>query len=422
MLKFADNTAAFISFTEGITFAPNLTKLSIISLKIDAEEYNRWIAMFLSPTLLDIELEYYGDSNRLGLDSSSVPQILKVISDKCPRIRNLDIFPREDVDNYEFEWDSEMEPTKADLKRSKMLASLRVQVSSFRDLRCLKSSVLMLKPEIFSTLGGLPHLEILSINGDYREPRIVDLVVPDASFPVLHTLELLNFHTANLRYMSDFAPLLRRLRKIVMVVAYDDNLWHYGWEDDGENDWTSNLIHSLAKNAPLLTDLAVNYSSIECQACFTLDQLDSLRGLRLKRLDLQNVGMECSWGQVASALPNLEEIRTSDLSCGQVSQLTNRLPQLRLLELDSIDIRSFTQDTGEDEEEGEEDEDEEDQSGKDEDEDKDEDSEGDEKEPRAPCAPEDKATPKFKGQPLQLKAAYQSISKITTQELQKIAR
>lgn len=429
VLKFGEGIASFFSFTQATTFAPNLVKLAITTLKVDAEEYNRWITMFLSPTLLDLELVYYGDYDRLGLDSSSAPQILKVISAKCPKIRKLDIFPREDVDNYEFEWDSKTKPTKADMKRSKMLASLRVQMSSFRDLRSLKSSVLMLKPDILTTLGELPSLETLSIDGDCREPRIVDLTLPDTAFPALRTLELLNFHTANLRYMSEFSPLLRRLKKIVMVVGYDDNISHYGWEDDGEDDWTSKLISSVAKNAPLLTDLAVDYSTLDCEACLSSDLLDSLRGLRLRRLDLQNIEIECGWSCVAASLPNLQEIRTSDLSCGQISQLAKRLPQLRLLELDSIDIRSFAQDMGEDDEDEEneggeeEDEDEGEGEGEEEEEEEGEGSEdGGKKKPRATCASKDKAITKLKGRPLQLKAAYESSSGMTTQELQKIAR
>ncbi|KAF8604784.1 hypothetical protein BDV93DRAFT_555217 [Ceratobasidium sp. AG-I] len=439
VIKFGENASTFYAFAQKATLVPNLTKLAITTLEVGAEEYDRWVTTFLSPALVDIELIYYGAHTRFGLDSTLVPDFLERISTNCPKLRRLEIFPREDADNYEFEWDSDTKSTKADLKRSKMLASLNTQLSSFRALRALKSSVLVLRPAILSTLGELPALEALSINGDCREPRIVDLVIPDSAFPSLHTLELENFHTANLRYISELSPLLRRLKKIAMTVAYDDNLWHYGWEDDGESNWPFKLIQSVAKNAPLLTDLSVDFSTDECAACFSSDWLGCLRDLSLKRLDLRNVEIECRWSEFASALPTLEEFRTLHLGRGTISQLAKLLPRLQLLELDSINVRAFgahegaggdedEDDDGADEEEDgeeEEEEEEEDDEGESDEDHKGERKEGvSSKESKAAHIMNDKAVSKPKPQLLRLKAAYKSNSKtpIGDQELNKIAR
>lgn len=48
-------------------------------------------------------------------------------------------------------------------------------------------------------------------------------------------------------------------------------------------------------------------------------------------------------------LPNLEEFQASELSCGAISQLAKRLPHLKLLKLDLINLESFK--TAEDHEE-----------------------------------------------------------------------
>lgn len=433
---------AFSSFTQKHTFAPNLTKLAIIALKISVQEYIHWVNIFLSPSLLNLELEYYGDQNRFGFDSALVSAFLEPISTKCSKLQRLEIFPR--ADDYEFEWGPETKPTKADRKRSEMLVSLNTHLSSFRSLRSLKSSALVLMPMILSTLGELPALEMLSINGDSREPRIVDLVVPDSAFSALHTLELHNFHWANLRYMSKFTPLLRRLKKIVMTMAYNDNLSFHGWDDDdGENDWPFKLIQSVAKNAPLLVDLTVDYSTDECEAYFSSDWLDCLRDLSLRRLDIRNVGIECRWSEFASALPSLEEFRTLHLDLGTISRLAKLVPRLQLLELDSINIREFNshEEFGEnydededevdedDEHDDEEQDDEEDEEHDNEEGESDEDHQGEGREgkgsekSKATRNPNDKSVSKSTV-PLYLKAAYQNTSKtpIGNQELQEIAR
>lgn len=426
-ITFGANTAAFFSFTQKATFAPSLTKLSIITVDISAEEHDRWVTMFLSPALLDLQLLFRAHSNR-SLNSTLAPDLLGRISTKCSKLRNLEFFPREEVDNYKFEWDSDTKSTEADLKRSKMLASLGSHLSSFRNLRSLSSSVLVLRPIILSALGELHTLEKLSIDGDCCEPRIVDLVVPDSAFPVLHTLELENFHWANLRYMSEFTPLLRRLKKIAMTLAYDDNLWHYGWDADGEDSWQFKLVQSVAKNAPLLADLSIDFSSDEYEAYFTSDWLDCLRDLPLRRLDVRNAGVEFRWRELGSALPALEEFRTLNLDRETISQLAKLLPRLQLVELDSIDVHTFGEDAEDEEDEDEEDErdeedvDEVDQS------DRDHNHEGEEgdtsEKSDAAHNLSDKIISKAKTQCFRLKAAYESNSNtpIGDEKLQELAR
>lgn len=94
------------------------------------------------------------------------------------------------------------------------------------------------------------YLETLSVNGDYREEHIVRLALLDSSFPALRTLELLNLHWANLRYLFEFVPLVHLLTKIRMVHANDNGFWHY---------------------APLLTNLAVDYGGHDSTATLCSD-------------------------------------------------------------------------------------------------------------------------------------------------------
>lgn len=328
-----------MSSAHATTLVPNLEKLGVLISEVDMQEYTHWVTMFLSPRLLDVKLVHY-TSGRLGLDSSTVLGLLETISPRCPSLRRLSFFPLEDTDDYEFETKS----TIVGQQRLDMLASFRLYLSSFRDLRTLESSVLLLRPGVLSALGELPHLETLSVNGNGREPRIVDLTLPGSSFPSLRHLKLSCFHSANLQYMSEFAPLLHRLTKLSMGLVYEDSMRNYSWEVEEEWDWPLKLMRSVAKNAPLLTDLTVDFETVWACACMSSEWLDALQHLRLKRLSLTNAEFGYSWSDFAAALPHLEEFQATGLSFRSISELAKGLPQLRLLVLDSIDLDSFGDD------------------------------------------------------------------------------
>lgn len=348
-LRLGENAQSFLALAQAVTLTPNLTKLAVVVSEDKAEEHVHWVELFLSPSLLDIELVYYHDRSRwVGLEGISVLGLLEKISSKCPNLQHLEVFPSGSVTDDTFDGSTTPNP-----ENMALLDSMRTQMSSFRNLRTFKSSVFILRPGILSALGELPHLETLSVDGNYREEHIVGLALPDSSFPSLRTLELRNLHWANLRYLSDFASLVHRLTKIRMVHANDNGFWHYEWdeelEDNNESDWTMDLVSNMAKNAPLLTNLAVDYGGHNSIATLSSDWLPSLQTLRLTRLCLQNTEFECSWREFASVLPNLEEFQASELNYGAISQLAKRLPRLKLLELGSIILGNFK--TAEDHEE-----------------------------------------------------------------------
>ncbi|KAF8604782.1 hypothetical protein BDV93DRAFT_543772 [Ceratobasidium sp. AG-I] len=338
-LRLGENAQSFLASARTATLTPNLAKLAVVVSEINSEEHVHWVEMFLSSSLLDIELVYYSGTSRwVGLNSASVLGLLEKISYRCPNLQQLEVFPSGGVTDDRFDGSTTPNPEQLEL-----LDSLRARISSFRNLRTFKSSVFILRPGILSALGELPHLEMLSINGNCRESHIVGLALPDSSFPALRTLELRNLHWANLQYLSSFTPLVRQLTKIVMTHADDNGFWHYEWDEEIENegDWTMDLVSNMAKNTPLLTSLAVHYGGTDSIANLSSDWLPSLQALGLKHLSLQNVEFECSWREFTSVLPNLEEFQASELSFGAISQLAKRLPRLRLLELDSIDLGLF---------------------------------------------------------------------------------
>lgn len=366
------------------------------------QEYARWVTIFSSPALLDVKLVYWDTGERLGLGSSTVLGLLENLSLKCPSLRRLDFFLREDNDGHEFETKS----TPVSQQRLDMLASFRLQLSSFRDLCTLKSSILLLRLGILSALGELPHLETLSIDGNSREPRVLDLTLPSSSFPALRSLELWNLHWANLRYISEFVPLLHRLTKLSMI--YDDSGYHR-WNVDVESDWQLNLMRSVARNAPLITDLTVYLGSTGAGLRVSSSLLKTLQHLRLKRLSLLDIEFECSCSDFASALPHLEEFEATDLRFRAISQLAKGLPQLRLLRLSYIDLAYF----GEDEEYGDDPED-------NEDEDEENDAESD-IEPVATCASKYQTAVGFSKADLQLHAESVGLPN-TKLQIQEIAR
>lgn len=399
-----DNAASFISSAQAASLAPNLKKLTVVMDRVDTQEYIRWVTMFLSPRLLDVQFVHFDAKGTFGLSSWTVLVLLVNLSLKCPSLQRLDFCLSDDNDDYEFETRS----TLVSQQRLDMLASFRLQLSSFCDLRTLESSILALRPGILSALGELPHLETLSIKGDAREPRILDLTLPDSSFPALRNLELWRLHWANLRYMSEFAPLLHRLTKLSMT---HDSLWRYQWEVDGEMDWRLKLMCNVAENAPLLTDLTMNFDWIHSDRCVSSDWLDALQHLRLKRLSLTQIRFECSWSDFASALPHLEAFKATDLGFWDIYQLARGLPQLRLLEFELIDLATFGED-GEHEVYSD-----------DQDDDQDED-EGDVASNIGPAATrtsKNRSAVGFSGVELQLNPDYVGLP-TTEQQLQEIAR
>jgi hypothetical protein len=176
------NWSGFMTYARNKTMLPNLKTLTLTATSAHNNQL-MWIRSFLSPSLVEIRVipsnNYTPFLSYLGAST-----MFRYITDFCPNLQNLSLFPNSEDPNAHREaphdpqsminfWDS----------------VLPWYLERAQTLRRLTTTTEVLMPENVGHLGDLPHLERLSISPAARA-LLVDKPAPENAFPALRTFSL----------------------------------------------------------------------------------------------------------------------------------------------------------------------------------------------------------------------------------------
>ncbi|KAG8680974.1 hypothetical protein FRC09_017845 [Ceratobasidium sp. 395] len=333
---------------------PNLQRLAITFFHVVKSTLRiNWISRLLYPGLLGLEtfFSYELPSDQIEyqpwLNHDFCLELVDQISRVCPRIETLRLFPK-------------------DLAQLDEDHGIRIynQIASLQHLRSLTFSGTMVHEELLKVLGGLAHLETLSLCTDPTEEWDYDespLAVSNDSFASLRHLCLYGLHESTMSRVCKVPPLFRHLVKTTIIFedqCFDENL--------GDDERSDVAVTCLGQNSPHLEELTILPRGNNGWFVISRPTLDMfkhmpLRYLRLGHFTFDGVHIdeynesedegvndrgnrfESIWQDFLASVPQLEELRLERQSFDpQLLQLIAlRLPNLRLLVFGNLDLGKF---------------------------------------------------------------------------------
>ncbi|KAG8736611.1 hypothetical protein FRC10_009128 [Ceratobasidium sp. 414] len=250
-------------------------------------------------------------------------RLLEAVMRACPGIHSLDFHPElhGPADNL--------------TARNKLLQGFTF-LSSFQDLRALRSAPMILQSPVLELVAQLPCLKCLTVQPNHTganwDPSLCQQL-PPGSFPALDTLtlELGNSHDAKKFWELIPLPNLKGLDLSLRSVPSDDEL---------------SFIPTLCQASPQITSLQLDFPAwgepheigtevFEHLARLPLDQTFSLEGAILD--------FEDAWVKIATVWPHLKKVSCIDQSAGldDLLFLSSNLPQLKYVKCD-LDLEEAT--------------------------------------------------------------------------------
>ncbi|KAG8742632.1 hypothetical protein FRC10_001181 [Ceratobasidium sp. 414] len=309
--------------TLGPSLLPNLQHITLVSKRhydhgdlktifvpIDID----WVLYFLCPTLLSLEMlgvnqpaDYANDEFLPRMDSAACLRVANIISDRCPRMETLRMFPDDSSGTFSLPY---AELTKMNHLRSFTWSGHRVD------------------QRLMEVLGALPRLESLRFLSNIAETpnyywdfsdseddpgrdTVPDpITIASGTFPALRSLELCRLGPRTIAEVCALGPLFRHLGSLKVVYEGYPSPYRRGGRT-----WSEDVFASLGDGSPHLSDLEISDTS-ELELTKVVERL---RQMPLRRLSLPGVWVtdKVGWKEFAEALPNLEEL---ELGLGLGSQ------------------------------------------------------------------------------------------------------
>ncbi|KAG8776912.1 hypothetical protein FRC12_000626 [Ceratobasidium sp. 428] len=279
---------------------PNLSSLTLNAAdSIFAVDQMLWISIFASPSLLRFKPIHIRDSNKACVSELAAAIILKTISDRCPNMQSLYIYPTRE--NGEGDTDGE-----SCLLNIMWPGPYLPYLQSLLGLRSLSTSLAVIDGDGLPALGGLPQLETLTIRGCNEYLHDENFAVPANSFPRLMSLTLWEIYVGVVRDLMAIQPLVRRLTHLSICHWFEEE------EAEEQTEWFEGTIPLLLQNIPglesLYYDATYNISPFDFDIVrggishSFLERTSKLRTLYLTGFEIQSVGvLECmpaSWSML----------------------------------------------------------------------------------------------------------------------------
>ncbi|KAG8692091.1 hypothetical protein FRC09_011459 [Ceratobasidium sp. 395] len=336
---------------------PNLQRL-IVTIS-DITEVVDWIYRLLYPGLLGLEMvsakvsdnetistEDFDDETEgyPWIDQDSCFELLEHVSRACPRLETLRLFPKGIAQSEEDD-----------------CIKIYNQIASLQHLRSLAFSGTIVHEELLKVLGGLPHLETLSLCTEWDEEWEYDespLAVPDDSFPSLRHLYLYGLDESTMSRVCKVLPLFRHLVGATIIFedqCFDENLSDY--------ERSNVAVTCLGQNSPHLEELTILPRGNNGWFVITRPTLDMFKHMPLRCLRLGHFSLggdnededdesggesarnpsnrpEIKWQDLLASVPQLEELRVErqPLDPHLLRLIAHHLPNLRLLSFGNIDL------------------------------------------------------------------------------------
>ncbi|KAF8598825.1 hypothetical protein BDV93DRAFT_526543 [Ceratobasidium sp. AG-I] len=248
---------------------PPLPNLRILSFsaehEITPEDYV-WLVKFVCPTLVEIRHKTdYSPQHYLG--ASSTQMLIQNISNSCPGLRTLEIYPNQD----EFSFGG----------YSSLDAAVSPNLAGFSNLQSFSSTPIILKPAVLQALGGLPLLHSLCIldyhplNEENENTVALDkgFHVPNTWFPALRKLQIYDLHPRDITAIWDQPRLVLNLRAVTIrcypdapaVRRFHNNGPHGAGEviaveevgESGGQKWINTFVTKLCRMSPHIEKLGL---------------------------------------------------------------------------------------------------------------------------------------------------------------------
>ncbi|KAG8791169.1 hypothetical protein FRC12_009994 [Ceratobasidium sp. 428] len=223
---------------------PNL--FSIILSALDsafAVDQMLWVTAFASPSLIQFRPIYIRDSNKAHVSELAAAIILKTISDRCPNMQSLGIYPKR-----------ENNPADADgescLLNMMWPGPYLPYLQSLLSLRSFSASLSVIDGDGLLVLGGLPQLGKLTISGCNEHLEDKHFVIPEGSFPRLTSLTLEEIYASVVEDLMAVKPLIRRLTHLSIRHWFEEER-----APDEQVAWLEETIPLLLQHTPDLENL-----------------------------------------------------------------------------------------------------------------------------------------------------------------------
>ncbi|KAG9080718.1 hypothetical protein FRC06_006225 [Ceratobasidium sp. 370] len=280
----------------------------------------------LLPNLAEIKCEKFDpdplsvflpSTRKLTIDSSTqlnmadAQQLLEQTANLCPGLHSLEFYPET-------------------VKRTgtALLSHTFASLSSFKDLRHLVSTPVVIQSKALQLVAQLPHLNTLSIGlneGDTHWDSSSCEPVPAGGFPALTDLTL---HLDKIRDAMRFWELvpLGKLKRLNLALSADDD--------------ESPLISTICMASPRITQLGLTFVDYrkwsEWFYEISADMFEYLARLSLVcyAFDRAKFDFEDAWAKVAGAWPNLRFINCliQSTTLEDLVFLSSNLPKLEAIE------------------------------------------------------------------------------------------
>ncbi|KAG8716835.1 hypothetical protein FRC08_008709 [Ceratobasidium sp. 394] len=248
-----------------------------------------WVSHFLSPSLINFEMfgvyvdqsaAYAADDFLPWMDRTTCLRLVGEMSDRCPRMETLQMFPEESSDDFSLPY---------------------AELAKMRHLRSFAWSGHRVDQGLMEALGALPQLESLrflsniaetpdyysdlSDLGDEDDPYYYvasdPITISGGSFPALQNLELASLGLQIIATFCALGPLFQGLTSLKVAYEIYSSLGPYSHDN---RTWSEDVF-ALLGGSPHLPDLEIsNLSSLELTVV-----IERLRQMPLRRLSLPRV-------------------------------------------------------------------------------------------------------------------------------------
>ncbi|KAG8730192.1 hypothetical protein FRC10_003000 [Ceratobasidium sp. 414] len=266
-----DNWKPLAEYSKDNELLPNLVELRCETFDPQA------LSVFLLPSTRKLTIDPPEDSGK-GLDTASTKQLLERTAHLCPSLRSLEFHPKTTA------------PTPPETL---------TLLSSFKDLRRLVSTSVVLQPATLRLIAQLPHLDTLSIgstaDGGHWDSSSCEQV-PPGGFPRLRDLTITLKNPQDAMQFWELIPLrtLTKLDLTILVAERDE----------------SPFIPTLCRASPQIAELRLRIGEPEEVYKISADMFEHLACLPIESCSFDGAKLEFegAWTKIANSWPNLRSI------------------------------------------------------------------------------------------------------------------
>ncbi|KAG9073875.1 hypothetical protein FRC06_011095, partial [Ceratobasidium sp. 370] len=299
-----DNWKPLAAYSKDNELLPNLVELDCGKFDLRA------ISVFLLPSTRKLTIGPPGGP-REQLDTAKTKQLLEHTAKICPGLRFLKFHsgPAGRTDTPE-------------------LSQTFALLSSFKDLRRLTSSPVVIQSEALQFVAQLPYLDTLSIGpckgGTHWDSSLCEKVPADG-FPALTDLTLHLDEPGDAMRFWELVPLGALKKLDLTLVAGDDE---------------SPFISTICRASPQIANLGLTFVEGEDEWTYPIsaDVFEHLACLPIESCSFNRATLEFegAWAKIAGSWPNLRlfECHAQSADLEDLLALSSKLPKLETLECD----------------------------------------------------------------------------------------